>query len=94
LLPNTDGVGVDKIARRIVDAVRGLHTVEISLGAGCRDVSRCSIWNAALDGAPSDLIAAAEQALRVAKSVGDHQLRLIDVVDIHRPVADAAVQET
>jgi diguanylate cyclase (GGDEF)-like protein len=94
LLPNTDGVGVDKIARRIVDAVRGLHTVEISLGAGCRDVSRCSIWNAALDGAPSDLISAAEQALRVAKSAGDHQLRLIDVVDIHRPVADAAVEET
>jgi diguanylate cyclase (GGDEF)-like protein len=95
LLPNTDSMGVDKIAHRIVDGVRGLHGVEISLGAGCRDASRCTIWKAAQDGAPADLITAAEQALRVAKSAADHQLRLIDVGDLQRPVADAAaIQET
>jgi diguanylate cyclase (GGDEF)-like protein len=94
LLPNTDSAGVDKIAQRIVAAVRGLHSVEISLGAGCRDVSRSTVWNAAVDGVPNDLIAAAEQALRMAKTAADHQIRLIDVVDIHRPVADVALQET
>jgi diguanylate cyclase (GGDEF)-like protein len=93
LLPNTDSAGVDEIAHRIVAAAGELHGVKISLGAGCRDVSRSTVWNAAVDGTPSDLIAAAEQALRMAKSAADHQLRLIDVVDIHRPLADVAIQE-
>jgi diguanylate cyclase (GGDEF)-like protein len=93
LLPNTDSAGVDKIAQRIVAAVRDLHSVEVSLGAGCRNVSRSTIWNAAADGTPNVLIAAAEQALRMAKSAADDQIRLVDVVDIHRSLADAAIRE-
>jgi diguanylate cyclase (GGDEF)-like protein len=94
LLPNTDSVGVERIAQRIAAGLRGLHSVQIFLGAGCRDVSRSAVWSAALDGCPNDLIAAAEQALRMAKSAADHQVRLIDVVDIHRPVAEAAIDVT
>jgi diguanylate cyclase (GGDEF)-like protein len=94
LLPNTDSMGVNRIAQRIVDGARGLNTVAISMGGGCRDVSRSTIWDATVSGLPTDLIAAAEQALRIAKSAADHHVRLIDVVELHRPLATASASET
>jgi diguanylate cyclase (GGDEF)-like protein len=89
LLPNTDSQGVSRIAQRIMDVVQEWNTVALSMGGGCRDGARSTIWNATVDAVPSDLIAAAEQALRIAKSAADHHVRLIDVVDLHRPVASA-----
>jgi diguanylate cyclase (GGDEF)-like protein len=89
LLPNTDSMGVSTIAQRIVDGVRGSRTVAISMGGGCRDVSRSTIWDVTMDGVPNDLIAAAEQALKIAQAAADHRVRLIDVVDLHRPTASA-----
>jgi diguanylate cyclase (GGDEF)-like protein len=87
LLPNTDSQGVTRIAQRIMDAVQGWHSISLSMGGGCRDGTRSTIWNANVDALPNDLIAAAEQALRIAKSAADHHVRLIDVVDLHRPMA-------
>jgi diguanylate cyclase (GGDEF)-like protein len=89
LLPNTDSQGVSRIAQRIMDGVQDRHTVALSMGGGCRDGTRSTIWNANVDAVPNDLIAAAEQALRIAKSAADHHVRLIDVVDLHRPMAGA-----
>jgi diguanylate cyclase (GGDEF)-like protein len=89
LLPNTDSQGVSRIAQRIMDAVQKLHTVELSMGGGCRDGTRSTIWNAKVESVPNDLIAAAEQALRIAKSAADHHIRLIDVVDLHRSITSA-----
>jgi diguanylate cyclase (GGDEF)-like protein len=91
LLPNTDSQGVSRIAQRIMDAVQELHTVELSMGGGCRDGTRSTIWNAKVESVPNDLIAAAEQALRIAKSAADHHVRLIDVVDLHRPMASTGI---
>jgi diguanylate cyclase (GGDEF)-like protein len=89
LLPNTDSQGVSSIAQRIMNVIQEWHTVALSMGAGCRDSTRSTIWNATVEAVPNDLIAAAEQALRIAKSAADHHVRLIDVVDLHRPIASA-----
>jgi diguanylate cyclase (GGDEF)-like protein len=87
LLPNTDSQGVARIAQRAMESVHGLDKVALWMGGGCRDPSRSTAWEAAADAVPNDLIAAAEQALRTAKSAGDHQVRLIDVVDLGHPDA-------
>jgi diguanylate cyclase (GGDEF)-like protein len=89
LLPGTDSQGVSRIAQRIMDAVQAWNTVGLSMGGGCRDGTRSTIWNATVESVPNDLIAAAEQALRIAKSAADHHVRLIDVLDLHRPIASA-----
>jgi diguanylate cyclase (GGDEF)-like protein len=91
LLPNTDSQGVSRIAQRIVEAVQGLHTVAVSMGGGCRDAARSTIWNATVDAMPNDLIAAAEQALKIAKSAADHKVRLIDVIDLQRASTGASL---
>ena len=88
LLPNTDGRGVAKVAQRAMESVHGLDKVALWLGGGCRDPSRSVAWKSAADAVPSDLIAAAEQALGSAKSTGDHQVRLVDVVDRRHPDAN------
>jgi diguanylate cyclase (GGDEF)-like protein len=87
LLPNTDSQGVARVAQRAMESVHGLDKVALWMGGGCRDPSRSTAWEAAADAVPNDLIAAAEQALRTAKSAGDHQVRLIDVVDLGHPDA-------
>jgi diguanylate cyclase (GGDEF)-like protein len=84
LLPNTDSQGAARVAQRTMESVHGLDQVALLLGGGCRDPSRSMAWKAAADAVPNDLIAAAEQALRSARSAGDHQVRLIDVVDLGR----------
>jgi diguanylate cyclase (GGDEF)-like protein len=87
LLPNTDRQGVARVAQRAMESVHALDKVALWMGGGCRDPSRSAAWKAAADAVPNDLIAAAEQALRTAKSAGDHQVRLIDVVDLGHPDA-------
>jgi hypothetical protein len=42
-------------------------------------------WNAAAGAVPNDLIAAAEQALKSARSAGGHQARMVDIVDPGNP---------
>jgi diguanylate cyclase (GGDEF)-like protein len=95
LLPETDAQGASTVAQRAIDAVSDLqilHTalmgrgrVTLSVGVGCRDSSCLSTWNAAAGAVPNDLIAAAEQALRSARSAGDHQARVVDIVDLDNP---------
>jgi diguanylate cyclase (GGDEF)-like protein len=63
--------------------------ITVSVGGGCRDSSRLSVAGGGakdqtiLKGAvPDDLIQAAEQALRNARSAGGHQARLVDVIEL------------
>jgi diguanylate cyclase (GGDEF)-like protein len=95
LLPDTGVQGASTIARRAVDAVSDLQIlhatlmgrgcVSLSVGGGCRDSSRSSTWNAAAGAVPNDLIAAAERALKSARSAGGHQGRVVDIVDVDHP---------
>jgi diguanylate cyclase (GGDEF)-like protein len=92
LLPNTDTRGAGIVAQRAIDAVNNLQMlntatvgrdrIRLSVGGGCRDASRSSIWNAASSALPNDLMAAAEQALKSARSAGDRQAKFLDVVDV------------
>jgi diguanylate cyclase (GGDEF)-like protein len=88
LLPDTDTRGARTVAQRaiaLVDDMQmrspapdcGLFT--LSVGGGCRDSSRSSAWNAAAASVPNDLIAAAEQALKFARSAGGHQTSFVDI---------------
>src|SRR6202521_5875988 len=86
-----------------VEALQILHAapasrgrITLSVGGGCRDSSRPTTRNAAADSStrgllagavPDDLIAAAEQALKSAKSAGGHQARLLDIADLGNPQA-------
>jgi diguanylate cyclase (GGDEF)-like protein len=81
-----------------VDASQILHAastgrghITLSVGGGCRDSSRSTTRNTDADrsaetplavAVPDDLIAAAEQALKSARSAGGHQARLVDVADL------------
>jgi diguanylate cyclase (GGDEF)-like protein len=95
LLPETDAQGASTVAQRAIDAVSGLQIlhaasigrgrVTLSVGGGCRDSSRSSSWNSASGAVPNDLIAAAEQALKGARSTGGHQAKVVDVVDLGNP---------
>jgi diguanylate cyclase (GGDEF)-like protein len=95
LLPETDARGASIVAQRAIDAVddmQALNTaaigrdrVTLSVGGGCRDSSRSSTWNATAGTVPNDLIAAAEQALKNARSAGGHQAKMVDIVDLGRP---------
>jgi len=92
LLPETGAEGASTVAQRAIDAVSDLHIlhaasigrgrVTLSVGGGCRDASRSSTWSAASGAVPNDLIAAAEQALKSARSAGGHQARVVDIVDL------------
>jgi diguanylate cyclase (GGDEF)-like protein len=96
LLPNTDSKGALNVGQSAVDAVHGLQILNTSLGrariqllvgGSCRTRSPSIAWSPAAGVVPSDLMAAAEQALRTVRSAGDHRARVIDVVDLSRPVA-------
>jgi diguanylate cyclase (GGDEF)-like protein len=89
LLPNTDSTGVSRMGQLIAEAMRGMHAVGISMGAGCRDVSRSTVWDATVDADAHDLVAAAEHALRKTKTAGDQHFRVLDVADLRRPIASA-----
>src|SRR3984893_17932414 len=81
-----------------VEALQILHAssasrarITLSVGGGCRDSSRPTTRNAAADrsargllagAVPDDLFAAAEQALKSAKSAGGHQARLVDIAEL------------
>jgi diguanylate cyclase (GGDEF)-like protein len=95
LLPETDAQGASTVAQRAIDAVSDLQIlhaasigrdrVTLSVGGGCRDSSRSSSWNSDSGAVPNDLIAAAEQALKGARSNGGHQAKVVDVVDLGNP---------
>ena len=93
LLPGTDARGATTIARRAINAVNdsqirhaaGRDRVTLSVGGGCRDPSPSANWNASAGTVPNDLIAAAERALKSARSAGDHQSRIVDVVNLGNP---------
>jgi diguanylate cyclase (GGDEF)-like protein len=82
-----------------VDTLQLLHAtstgrrhITLSVGGGCRDPSASNSRRSennlidALAGAvPDDLVAAAELALKSAKSAGGHQARLVDVTELGNP---------
>jgi diguanylate cyclase (GGDEF)-like protein len=93
LLPDTDAQGASTVARRAIDAVGDLQIpdaavmgrgrVTLSVGGGYRDRARSA--ESSLAGAvPDDLIAAAEQGLKSARSAGGHQSRLLNIADLCR----------
>jgi diguanylate cyclase (GGDEF)-like protein len=91
LLPETDAQGASAVAQRAIDAVSDLqilHTtlagggrVTLSVGGGCSDSARSTTWNAAAGAVPNDLVGAAEQALKSARSAGGHQAKILDIAD-------------
>ena len=95
LLPETTAEGAASIAQRAIEAVDRLtdHRVTLTVGVGCQDVlpieARATGGPAA--GAPADLIAAAEQALRNAKLAGGHRAQSI-VTAADREFAAAALR--
>jgi diguanylate cyclase (GGDEF)-like protein len=98
LLPNTDAQGALRVAQSAVDAVHGLQIldasqgrarIQLAVGGSCRSPAPLATWNPAVGAVPGDLIAAAEQALKAARSAGDHKARVIDVVDLTRQAAVA-----
>jgi diguanylate cyclase (GGDEF)-like protein len=101
LLPQTDVQGANAIARRAIAAVEEpkiLHAglpaqgrVKLCVGGGCSDSTRPE-WRAGAAAVPNDLIAAAEQALKSAKSSGAG-VTIIDTVnnDSRQPVSTAAM---
>ena len=92
LLPGIDAHRASTIARCAIDAVNDLQTqdvtlsgrerVTLSVGVGYRSSAN---WNTSADTVPNDLIAAAEQALKSARSAGDHEAKLVDVVALGSP---------
>jgi diguanylate cyclase (GGDEF)-like protein len=90
LLPETDAQGASTVAQRAIDAVSDLQIlrtasmdqirVTLSVGGGCRGSSRSIAWNGPTGAVPNDLIAAAEQALKSARSAGNGNARVVDIV--------------
>jgi diguanylate cyclase (GGDEF)-like protein len=88
LLPDTDGPGANAVALRAIAAVNDLDMVQsavanrarmaVAVGGGCRVFSGAIACKDAARAVPSDLIAAAEGALKNARSSGNHQVRIID----------------
>ena len=105
LLPETGAQGASTVAQRAIDSVGDLQIlhaatiggrVTLSVGGGCRDSSCSSTWNAAAGAVPNDLIAAAEQSLKSARSAGSNQARVIDIVDLDdlRPLQTAVASSS
>jgi diguanylate cyclase (GGDEF)-like protein len=100
LLPNTDGQGACRVAQRAIEGVHALQILRSSqdrdrvallMGVGCRDITRSTGWTGTLGALPSDLIAAAEQALICAKSAGDHEPKVFDVANLRQLTAVAGL---
>jgi diguanylate cyclase (GGDEF)-like protein len=95
LLPDTDARGASTVAQRAIDAVNDLQIlhgssgghgrVKLSIGGGCRDSTRSTAWKDGTGAVPSDLIVAAEKALRSARRAGDGQVRMLDIADLISP---------
>lgn len=84
LLPETDGQAATTIAQRALQAIDDLrirgagsagnaHRVTLSVGGAVHESSSLA------NGFPSDLIAAAEHAVRNAKSAGGHRAQFVDL---------------
>ena len=84
-----------------VEALQILHAapasrgrITVSVGGGCCDTLRPTTRNATADSSargllagavPDDLIAAAEQGLKSAKSAGGHQAKLVNIAGLGNP---------
>jgi diguanylate cyclase (GGDEF)-like protein len=92
LMPDTDVHGASTVAQRAIDAVNDLQILQaalkgrgritLSVGGVCRDFSSSIPWSPAAGGVPNDLIDAAEQALKSARSVGGQKAKIIELVDL------------
>jgi diguanylate cyclase (GGDEF)-like protein len=91
LLPDTDTQGARTVAQRAIAAVDDRQIrhpapdggrFTLCVGGGCRDPSPSSAWDAAAAAVPNDLIAAAEHALKSARSAGGHKASLVDIGDL------------
>jgi diguanylate cyclase (GGDEF)-like protein len=100
LLPNTDSQGACRVAKRAIEGVHALQIlrsaqdrarVALLMGAGCRDLARSTAWTGTVGAIPSDLIAAAEQALICAKSAGDYEPKVLDVANLRPSTAVAGL---
>jgi diguanylate cyclase (GGDEF)-like protein len=95
LLPDTDALGAAVVAQRAIEAVSNLQILlsatgghgrmKLSVGGGCRDATRSTVWKDAAGTVPNDLISAAEKALRGARRAGDGHARIIDIADLISP---------
>lgn len=90
LLPETDGQGAGIVAQRAIVAVNGLQIphasghagrVTLSVGGVCRDSARSNKWNDTSNVAPDGMLAAAERALKCARSAGGQRAIIVDIVN-------------
>jgi diguanylate cyclase (GGDEF)-like protein len=91
LLPETDGQGADIVAQRAIETVNGLQIphavsghgscVTLSVGGVCRDSVRSNKWNGTSNVAPDGMLAAAEHALKCARSAGGQRAIIVDIVN-------------
>jgi diguanylate cyclase (GGDEF)-like protein len=95
LLPQTGGAGAASIAERALAAVDGLQIdyprstsgrVTLSMGGVVHESSAYQ-EQPAIGGVPSDLIEAAENAVRRAKAAGGHRAEIIELADFSDPQA-------
>jgi diguanylate cyclase (GGDEF)-like protein len=90
LLPETDGQGAGIVAQRAIETVNGLQIphasghgarVTLSVGGVCRDSARSNKWNDRSNVAPDGMLAAAEHALKCARSAGGQRAIIVDIVN-------------
>ena len=90
LLPETDGQGAGIVAQRAIETVNGLQIphasghgarVTLSVGGVCRDSARSNKWNDTSNVAPDGMLAAAEHALKCARSAGGQRAIIVDIVN-------------
>jgi diguanylate cyclase (GGDEF)-like protein len=94
LLPDTDAQGASTVAQRAIDAVfdlqiphtelTGVDRLALSVAGSCFTSSRAAGGKADAAAVPSDLISAAESALRSARRVGGRQAKVIDISSQNR----------
>jgi diguanylate cyclase (GGDEF)-like protein len=88
LLPETGAKGASTVAQRAIDAVETLQIrhatsaardrVTLSVGGGCREFSDSDAQTPNTGAVAADLIAAAEHALKEARSARCYTLKLVD----------------
>jgi diguanylate cyclase (GGDEF)-like protein len=91
LLPETDAQGAGIVAQRAIEMVNDLQIlrsmsmhgsrVTLSVGGVCRGSSRSNNWNDTAHVVPDGMIAAAEQALKGARSAGGEKPVIVDIVN-------------
>src|ERR1700692_1252193 len=93
LLAETDGQGAGIVAQRAIETINDLQIphavsghcsrVTLSVGAVCRDSARSNKWNDTSNVAPDGMLAAAEHALKCARSAGGQSAIIADIANFH-----------